>query len=143
MSNFSRTLLILAHPDDEALGCGGLLSLINKQGHNTRVVIACSSVQQRDTPYSLDQIHSHFYRSLELLGVSSFKFLNFPNLALNTIPQFKIVQALEQEIAEFMPSVIITHDSVDLNIDHQSLSRAAVVASRLYHRRSLSFLRLL
>ena len=138
MPDFSRTLCVLAHPDDEALGCGGLLSLLSASSFISRVVIVCSSVDKRDTPFDVSDTHSHFYEALEVLGVDSSSLLDFPNLCLNTLPQYQLVQAVESEILDFMPTAIITHDISDLNIDHQCLSRAVVVASRVYHRKSIN-----
>ena len=136
MIDLSRSLFVLAHPDDECLGCGGLLSLLGHSSNLVRILIMCSGVEKRNTNLDSSQTISNFYAAIASLGIhaDSVKLFDFPNLKLNTLPQYLVVEAVESEVRSFAPSCIITHDCQDLNIDHQCISSAVFVASRLGFR---------
>ena len=38
MIGFGKTLIVAAHPDDDILGCGGLLSKLTSSGESVRVI---------------------------------------------------------------------------------------------------------
>ena len=38
IKNFKRFLFVVAHPDDETLGCGGILKKLSKLKKNVRVI---------------------------------------------------------------------------------------------------------
>ena len=49
-----RILVVAAHPDDETLGCGGLISNFSKKGHTINTIIigegsSCNSVKTPKT----------------------------------------------------------------------------------------------
>ena len=52
------------------------------------------------------------------------------------IPLLNIVQSIEKQIKLFKPSIIFTHNTSEVNIDHQITYKAVEVASR--PRKSLS-----
>ena len=43
-----KILVVAAHPDDEALGCGGALSKFSKLGYKINVVFFSDGVASRD-----------------------------------------------------------------------------------------------
>ena len=54
----------------------------------------------------------------------------FPDNAMDSIPLLRIVRFIEQEIEKFQPTIIYTHWSGDLNIDHRRTAEATFTASR-------------
>ena len=45
--NFNRYLIVAAHPDDEILGCGGLLIKLSKLNKKVRIVYLAEGVSTR------------------------------------------------------------------------------------------------
>jgi LmbE family N-acetylglucosaminyl deacetylase len=58
----------------------------------------------------------------------------FPNLRMNTINHIDIVKFIEKQILKFKPNRIFTHHPSDINDDHFQVSKACLVASRLFQR---------
>ena len=57
-------------------------------------------------------------------------FAELPDNRLDTIPMLKIIKFIESEIKKFKPTIIITHNENDLNIDHKLTFNAVVTATR-------------
>ena len=45
--NKKKVLVIAAHPDDEALGCGGTIYKLSSEGHNVSVLFLSDGVSSR------------------------------------------------------------------------------------------------
>ncbi len=127
-----KILVIAAHPDDELLGCGGSLAKLSKQGCNIFALFFTDGVSSRDknNKIEISKRQKNSLKSLKILGVKYSKFLTFPDNSLDKVPLINIVKEIEVVIKKFRPSVIFTHSNVDLNIDHEIISRAVVTATR-------------
>ena len=68
--------------------------------------------------------------ALKILGVKKTKFLSYPDNSLDKVPLIKITKEIESIIEKFKPHTIFTHSNVDLNIDHEIVSRAVITATR-------------
>src|SRR5690349_2943907 len=77
-------LCIAAHPDDEVLGCGGVLALHAQSGEPVTIVIACEGESLRYGPDGVGQ-SSHIRRAAEKLGCTSVRQLHLPDQSLDTI----------------------------------------------------------
>ena len=80
MLNLGKTLIIAAHPDDEVLGCGGLIAKLVSQGEQVRVVfIAEGSSCRYNTLTDEAQEEINFrnqcgIEAMKCLGVSDYIF---------------------------------------------------------------------
>jgi LmbE family N-acetylglucosaminyl deacetylase/glycosyltransferase involved in cell wall biosynthesis len=121
-------LLILApHPDDEVIGCGGLLALHAADKRSVRVVIATNGAAGRSGEESkgdLVAIREEESRAgLAILGVEDVRFLGLPDRALSDhIDQ--LVDLLEREIHDFHPDLIAVPSPVEIHPDHVALAAA-------------------
>jgi LmbE family N-acetylglucosaminyl deacetylase len=132
MSTLERTggaLVIAAHPDDEVLGCGGVIALHTRAGTPVTVVIVCEGESLRYGPTGVGQA-SHIRRAAEKLGVESVRHLRFPDQALDTIRLTVLIAPLEKIVRETRPRVVYCQYGGDVNRDHQILFQAALVATR-------------
>jgi LmbE family N-acetylglucosaminyl deacetylase len=129
------TLVVVAHPDDEVLGAGGLISTLTSQGLPVRAAILCSGADARlhrpDDNKLLDDLRS----ASEALGMGEPILGDFPNIRMNMVPHLEIVQFIEAAMVETSAAHLVTHHPSDLNDDHRQVSIACQAAARLPQRR--------
>lgn len=127
-------LVVVAHPDDEVLGAGGVIYKWS-QVSEVYVCILSAQVNVRTFRPNDEELNCDIKESTEVLGVKKVFSGNFPNIKLNTIPHLELVQFIEKVILETTPDVVITHHPSDLNNDHLHTSLACQEAVRLFQRR--------
>ncbi|MGM0695002.1 MAG: PIG-L deacetylase family protein [Pseudomonadota bacterium] len=126
-------LVIVAHSDDEALGCGGSIAAQTDRGKEVNVVFLTNGVGSRNTDKSAPSIERRLEASRkagEVLGVKEITQFDFPDNRLDSVPLLDIVQAIEPVISDLRPSVILTHHAHDLNVDHRVCHQAVLTACR-------------
>lgn len=125
-------LVIAAHSDDEALGCGGTIAKHVAGGDDVHVVFMADGVSSREGENSIDfsKRTSSMVAAAEILGISSTNCLGFPDNKMDTIPLLEIIKSLEIVIDKIAPEVIYTHHYGDLNIDHRLTHQAVMTACR-------------
>jgi len=69
-------------------------------------------------------------KSGKILGISTFEFLDFPDMQLDSIPQLEINKKLEKIIKQLNPKIVYTTPPNDLNLDHQKVFESTLVATR-------------
>ena len=115
-------LVVVAHPDDEVLGCGGTIRKMADKGHSVHVCILCGAADA-----STAKAH-------EILGVKSSVAHDFPNIEFNVVPHLHLVKAIESAIKKYQPDTVITHFPGDLNVDHRVTYEACMAAVRYPQR---------
>src|SRR5436190_24069407 len=70
-----RLLVLAPHPDDEVIGCGGLVALHLREGRKVRVVVATDGGQAGDAATRQRESRA----ALASLGDAEIEFLNFPD----------------------------------------------------------------
>lgn len=130
-----NVLIVVAHPDDEALGCGGTAALLADKGVGIRACFLSASVDVRTNRPADAELERHTLRAQELLGLGAPILGGFPNIAFNAVPHVQLVQFIEQAIVESQADAIFTHHPGDLNDDHRHTSLACQAAARLFQRR--------
>ena len=130
-------LLVVAHPDDEALGAGATVAKLTKNGHKVDVCIMSANADAR-THRPLDgELENDIDQTMQLLGVNKRYNGAFPNIKMNNENHLELVQFIEKAIEESLPDVIITHHPSDVNNDHLHTSLACQAAARLFQRKKL------
>lgn len=127
-----KILVIAAHADDEALGCGGTIARHVSQGDNVSVVFIADGVTSRINAgqQESEQRETAAKQALQVLGITQSYALGFPDNRLDAVPLLDIVQQLEKIIFKIQPDIIYTHHIGDLNIDHQITHQAVMTACR-------------
>ena len=128
-------LVIVAHADDEVLGCGGTIAKMIQKGSVVHVAFLADGVSSRDQNHeislaNLSARQECARKASNILGVNSYHFGNFPDNQMDTVPLLEIVNNIENLICKYRPDTIITHHSGDLNIDHQLTHKAVYTACR-------------
>jgi len=125
-------LVVAAHADDEALGCGGTIARHVEEGDAVHLVFMADGVHSRKESSEADvkrRIEAS-KRAQSILGISFSQSLELPDNKMDSVPLLEIVQKLELILEEILPSVIYTHHHGDLNIDHRLTHAAVMTACR-------------
>lgn len=130
-------LVIVAHPDDEVLGCGATIAKHVADGNRVYVCSLCEMVSARTNKPEHDRFMKQVKDAERVLGVKETMFFDFPNIKFNTVPALELVQAIEKAIIKFKPEVVYTHHKGDVNVDHQVVFDATMAAIRLPERGSV------
>jgi LmbE family N-acetylglucosaminyl deacetylase len=133
-----RTLVVVAHPDDELLGPGATLHhLVHHYQAEVRVIILgeglTSRADQRNPELWEAELAVHranIHAARACIGYQSVGIYNFPDNRFDTVALLDLVKVIEKEKSEFKPQVIFTHHRNDTNIDHRRTFEAVVTASR-------------
>ncbi len=128
-TGYRRVLVIAAHPDDELLGCGGTVALHVNQGDRVRSLIVCGGPPLRETA-DAEVRRGQARSAANILGVEDITMLDFPDQGLDTVTLTELIAPLENSVNEFQPHVIYCQHGGDINLDHQLLFKAAMVAFR-------------
>jgi len=126
-------LVVAAHADDEALGCGGTIARHVSEGDSVHLVLMADGVNSRSSVTNMDaeQRRNHaLHTAQKILGISSIECFGFPDNKMDSLPLLDIVKPLESVISKIQPSVIYTHHHGDLNVDHQLTHKAVMTACR-------------
>ena len=69
-------------------------------------------------------------KSLENLGINSYKFYDLPCGRLDCEPLIDINKKIENEINKFKPHSVFTHSNTDTNKDHRIIFESTIIATR-------------
>lgn len=133
--NKKNILIVVAHPDDEVLGCGGTIA---KYANNNEIYVAIlgegisSRYGQREKAKrkELLELQKQSQKVGRVLGVKENFFFNVPDNRFDTVPFLDIVKKIESIIVKVKPERVYTHHSGDLNIDHRITFQAVLTATR-------------
>jgi N-acetylglucosamine malate deacetylase 1 len=144
-TNVQRCILaIVAHPDDEVLGCGGTLAAWSRAGGQTHVLCLADGetarYQDRNAPEArqrIEQRRAAARKSAAVIGLTSIRFLDFPDNRLDGVELLDVVRPIEVLLQELTPDTVYTHHGGDLNLDHRITHQAVTTACRPLPGRSV------
>lgn len=134
----NKILIVAAHPDDEVLGCGGLIAK-RRHASSVKVIFLAEGSSCRYPPGEvggapvLEDIATRTAcarRALSLLGVEDVVFCDHPCGRLDRVPIIDINKAIESELARYQPDTVLTHSENDVNNDHRIVYRSVLMATR-------------
>ena len=126
-------LVIVAHPDDEVLGAGGLIARRASAGWRVEVVLACGGATSRDPAGSggmVDRVRLQAERAGATLGVGAIHHLGFPDQELDKVGPLALARAIDAIVEASRPDEVVTHFPGDYNWDHRAVAEATVHACR-------------
>lgn len=125
------TALVLApHPDDEVLGCGGVIARLSANGKPVDVAIVTRGMPPAYPVEQVEQVVAEAKASHALLGVRQSHFLDLPAAALDQVPRAELNAAVRKVVLDVQPDTIFVPFVGDIHVDHQLVFAAAMVASR-------------
>lgn len=128
-------LVVAAHPDDEALGCGGTIARWAQDGVAAHLAFIADGIGARNDHSAAEQAALQSRRASAesaagILGATSVHFDDLPDNQLDSVPLLEITQRVEALIESHRPDTVVTHHAGDLNIDHRRVHQAVMTACR-------------
>ena len=116
-----RVLVFSPHPDDESIGVGGYIAQSIENGANVEIVL----VTNGDFHGNEQERYAEFKKATQILGVpeSNLVFLGFPDGKLDKMDPAVLSVALQSQIEQFNPDIIIYPDVQDMNPDHSTIGK--------------------
>lgn len=126
---------MVAHPDDEVLGCGGTIAKYANDNHIYVAILGegvSSRYAQREEARrnELLELQKQSRKAGRVLGVKENFFFSLPDNRFDVVPFLDIVKKIESIIVKVKPETIYTHHSGDLNIDHRITFQAVLTGTR-------------
>lgn len=125
-----KVLIIAPHPDDEVLGCGGLIAKYLDEGHEVYVGIVTKEAEPLYTEEEDQENKKASRNAHKVLGVTDTFFLNLPAAMLESIPRYELNSAIGKLIAEIRPEEVYIPHRGDMHLDHKMIVDACMVAVR-------------
>ena len=122
-------LFVVAHADDELLGCGATMQRLIAEGND--VYVCCTT---HDAPTREANICQTMFETHKILGVKETFVGKATALELNKHERYELVAFIENAIKASECDVIFTHSLNDLNKDHVLTAELTLEAARLPQR---------
>jgi LmbE family N-acetylglucosaminyl deacetylase len=132
----SSILVVAAHPDDEVLGCGGTLARMAQEGREVNVLLLADGESSRgsaESPLASGRVAARkqsAQQAAEILGCASMQLLALPDNRMDCLDMLDVVQQIEECVQRHKPSILLTHNAGDVNVDHRVVHEAVIAACR-------------
>jgi LmbE family N-acetylglucosaminyl deacetylase len=127
-----KVLVVMAHPDDEVLGCGGTIARMVDEGGEVQVLICGEGLTSRGgtAEAELAKLDDDLRRADSILGVAAIQHLDWPDNRFDSLSLLELIKAMEPMVLPLEPSLVITHHPGDLNVDHRYVHEAVMTCFR-------------
>lgn len=126
----NKILVVVAHPDDEILGCGGTILKHLKNKDEVNVLILGEGETSKENGSNIEGRQKAAQKAAKFLGVQDLFSQKLPDNQFDSLPLLKIVKIVEGYLNQVKPNVVYTHHAHDLNIDHRITFQAVLTACR-------------
>jgi len=123
-------LVVATHPDDEVLGCGGVIARHASHGDRVDVVVVTRGAPELYDDNQVMTLRKELNAAHAILGVSAVHFLDFPAPKLDQVPAHELADAIAGKFSALQPAVVYIPHRGDLHSDHRAVFAAALVAAR-------------
>lgn len=129
--SFRRALVLAPHPDDESVGCGGLIALLADAGATVTVLVATDGEATRGAaaagPTVASRRRDEARAACRALGAEEPRFAGLPDGRLaEHLPE--LTAAVARAAGELRPDVVLVPWFGDGHPDHRALSEAVADA---------------
>lgn len=125
-----KVLIIAPHPDDEVLGCGGIIKKYTKKGEEVYLCIVTKAYTPDWSEDFIENRKKEIECSVKNLGIKEIIFLELPTVKLDTIPQKELNDSISKCVQKIKPDVLFIPFYGDINKDHKLVSEASLIAAR-------------
>lgn len=123
-----KILVIVAHPDDEILGCGGLIQKFRKEGF----IIKVHCLTSRGLGHEKDEARVRsFIQAMDFLQIPLHSYTELSNADIESMTVADLdADYIRPVIETFAPGMVISHSKLDGNQHHSKVAQAVEIASR-------------
>jgi LmbE family N-acetylglucosaminyl deacetylase len=132
-----KILVIATHPDDEVLGCGGVIARHASEGDEVHVLVVTRGAEDLYSKDEIETTRKEMKQAHAILGVKGVTFLDFPAPKLDSVPHHQIVDAISKVINTIKPYAVFLPHRGDIHSDHRAVYHATLVAARPINNSSI------
>jgi N-acetylglucosamine malate deacetylase 1 len=125
-----KFLIIAPHPDDEVLGCGGIIKRYATEGHNVYVLIVTKGSHKKYSDERILKGRKQALQAHSLLGVKETFFFDYPAPELDQVSQAAISDSISELISKLGIEILFIPHRGDIHIDHFVVFNTSLVAVR-------------
>ena len=125
-----KVLVIAPHPDDEVIGVGGTIAKRAAAGDEVYVCVVTRGPKNLFPEDLVERTRKECREADALLGVKETIFLDFPAVMLETVPRYEFNGKIAEVVQRINPDEVYIPHRGDMQIDHQMVVDAAMVAVR-------------
>ena len=125
-----RMLVLAPHPDDEIIGVGGTIAKKTKYGDEVYVCVVTKAQEPMFSREFIEQGRRECREADAMLGVKKTIFLDLPAVMLESVPRYELNGKISEVIQSIKPDEVYIPHRGDMQLDHQMVVDAAMVAVR-------------
>lgn len=138
-----KILVISPHPDDETLGCGGMLLRHVDRGDSLFWLVVTETHEPQWSTATIQIKATEVKRAAEAYGVQEYFKLGFPSIRLDTLPLTDLIDPIRKVIQEVKPEIVYLVHGGDVNSDHYAVFTATMSVLKTFYMRTLGVRRIL
>ena len=138
-----NVLVISAHPDDETLGCGGVLLKHKDAGDSIYWMIATQPQQPQWSPETIERKIDEVRAVAEAYAVKQCFKLGLPAGQLDMVHVADLMEDIRKVVAQISPESIYMVHGGDIHTDHQIVFTAAMSVLKPFYMGNLGVRRVI
>ena len=127
--NEKKILVVAPHPDDETLGAGGVIAKFAQKGYEVKILTVSGHLPPLYSREDYDKTVNEASKAFNILGVSSYKYLEIPATMIGDIPVSELNSKVSQVVEDFQPNMVFC-PYPDRHVDHRLVFDSVMVATR-------------
>ena len=123
-------LIVAPHPDDEVLGCGGIIRKYANDHHNVIVLVMTRGTPKLYAEDRIENVRKEAIKAHDILSVTETIFLNYHAPELDIYPLADMSRDIANIINKYKITDLFLPHRGDIHNDHQLVFKAGLVAAR-------------
>ncbi len=133
----NNILVVAPHPDDEILGCGGIIKKYTEEGHQVYILVMTKGTPKLYSEERIKNVRNEAIKAHKILGVKETIFLDFHAPELDLVSIAEISQSISKIIKKLDIKVLFLPHRGDIHNDHTIVFKAGLVAARPVNNNSV------